>query len=122
MRQQQQHDLKHHYRGIEVGSTRQCGRSYVVNAAPGESFESQPPKNIWDSLKNSIDAFYRFSRPHTIIGTVKKKITLKKFRLLLCILPHRLKVTADKKVQTLVSDEKSEEVYRIKIVNLCFNT
>jgi len=84
----QQHDLKRHYRGIEVGSTRQCGRSYVVNAVPGESSESESPKNIWDSVKNSIDAFYRFSRPHTIIGTVKSDINLKKFRMLF-ILPHR---------------------------------
>lgn len=53
---------------------------------------------------------------------LSKKLPLKSSGCSLCILPHRLKVTADKKVQTLVSDEKSEEVYRIKIVNLCFNT
>ena len=44
----------------------------------GKSFESNPQahdsKSIWDSIKDGLDAFYRFSRPHTIIGTVKLKL------------------------------------------------
>ncbi|RDX60840.1 putative homogentisate phytyltransferase 1, chloroplastic, partial [Mucuna pruriens] len=75
----QQHNLKNHYRGIEVGST--CDRSYVVNAARGESSESKPQehystKSIWGSVKDSLDAFYRFSRPHTIIGTALSIISV----------------------------------------------
>ncbi|TKY72726.1 Naringenin 8-dimethylallyltransferase 2 [Spatholobus suberectus] len=79
----QQHNVKHHYRGIEVGSTCQkCARSYVVNAAPGESLKSEPqdpnpsPESIWGSVKDSLDAFYRFSRPHTIIGTALSIISV----------------------------------------------
>lgn len=53
----------------------ECNRKYVVKAAPGKSFESEPdaldPKDVLGSVKNSLDAFYRFSRPHTVIGTVK---------------------------------------------------
>lgn len=50
----------------------------LVNAASGHPLESKPepykPKSIWESLKNSLDVFYRFSRPHTVIGTVKLKV------------------------------------------------
>ncbi|XP_027360410.1 homogentisate phytyltransferase 1, chloroplastic-like isoform X3 [Abrus precatorius] len=65
---------QHNYRGIEFGSTcEEFARAYVVNAASGQSFESEPqahsPKTIWGSLKHTLNAFYRFSRPHTIIGT-----------------------------------------------------
>ena len=49
-----------------------------MNAASEQSLESDPgayrPKSIWDSPKNALDAFYRFSRPHTVIGTVKFKV------------------------------------------------
>ncbi|XP_054805995.1 homogentisate phytyltransferase 1, chloroplastic isoform X2 [Prosopis cineraria] len=48
-------------------------RKYIVNAASEQSFESEPgaydPKNIWHSVTRALDAFYRFSRPHTVIGT-----------------------------------------------------
>ncbi|CAN0911138.1 Homogentisate phytyltransferase 1, chloroplastic, partial [Linum grandiflorum] len=47
----------------------------VVNATSGQPLESEPggygSKSTLDSLKKSLDAFYRFSRPHTVIGTVK---------------------------------------------------
>uniref|UniRef100_A0A803LSD8 Uncharacterized protein n=1 Tax=Chenopodium quinoa TaxID=63459 RepID=A0A803LSD8_CHEQI len=50
-------------------------RKRLVVACRGQSLESEPnayePKNIWNSIINFLDAFYRFSRPHTIIGTVK---------------------------------------------------
>jgi len=53
----------------------ECNRKFAVKAAPEQSFESEhpafDPKNILDTVKNSLDAFYRFSRPHTVIGTVK---------------------------------------------------
>ncbi|CAN0911145.1 Homogentisate phytyltransferase 1, chloroplastic, partial [Linum grandiflorum] len=45
----------------------------VVNATSGQPLESEPggygSKSTLDSLKKSLDAFYRFSRPHTVIGT-----------------------------------------------------
>nr|QDF82054.1 prenyltransferase PT2 [Clematis terniflora] len=59
----------------------QCKRSSLhkrhdkkgpVNATSGHSYESEPdynPKNLWKSTQPAIDAFYRFSRPHTVIGT-----------------------------------------------------
>uniref|UniRef100_A0A803MPN6 Homogentisate phytyltransferase n=1 Tax=Chenopodium quinoa TaxID=63459 RepID=A0A803MPN6_CHEQI len=50
-------------------------RKRLVVACRGQSLESEPntyePKNIWNSVINFLDAFYRFSRPHTVIGTVK---------------------------------------------------
>lgn len=46
-----------------------------MNAASGQPLESGPGEfnsgRIGDSVKNAVDAFYRFSRPHTVIGTVK---------------------------------------------------
>ncbi|XP_062178728.1 probable homogentisate phytyltransferase 1, chloroplastic isoform X2 [Phragmites australis] len=43
-----------------------------VNAS-GQQLQSEPEAhdsaNIWRAISSSIDAFYRFSRPHTIIGT-----------------------------------------------------
>ncbi|XP_021723434.1 homogentisate phytyltransferase 1, chloroplastic-like [Chenopodium quinoa] len=48
-------------------------RKRLVVACHGQSLESEPnayePKNIWNSIINFLDAFYRFSRPHTVIGT-----------------------------------------------------
>ncbi|XP_021724962.1 homogentisate phytyltransferase 1, chloroplastic-like [Chenopodium quinoa] len=48
-------------------------RKRLVVACRGQSLESEPntyePKNIWNSVINFLDAFYRFSRPHTVIGT-----------------------------------------------------
>ncbi|XP_027360401.1 probable homogentisate phytyltransferase 1, chloroplastic isoform X2 [Abrus precatorius] len=72
---------QHNYRGIEFGSTcEEFARAYVVNAASGQSFESEPqahsPKTIWGSLKHTLNAFYRFSRPHTIIGTALSIISV----------------------------------------------
>ncbi|KAL2340281.1 hypothetical protein Fmac_008221 [Flemingia macrophylla] len=74
VRHQLQHKLKHHYRFLEAGFTRkEYANSHVVNVAPTESseFETQDssPKSTWGSIKDFLGAFYRFSRPHTIIGT-----------------------------------------------------
>lgn len=73
----QQHLLKHHVKGIGKRSTfyQWQDKTCLVNAATGHPFESDPgaynKKSIWYSVKNGLDAFYRFSRPHTVIGTVK---------------------------------------------------
>ncbi|RDX65836.1 Homogentisate phytyltransferase 1, chloroplastic, partial [Mucuna pruriens] len=73
--------LNHHYKGIEGGYTCQkCNIKFVVKATSEKSFESEPqafdPKSILDSGKNSLDAFYRFSRPHTVIGTALSIISV----------------------------------------------
>lgn len=44
---------------------------YVVNAASGHYLESEPSKSPWGPVQQAFDAFYRFSRPHTVIGTVR---------------------------------------------------
>ncbi|GMY35353.1 homogentisate phytyltransferase 1, chloroplastic isoform X1 [Fagus crenata] len=67
---------QHRIRGFEERTTfyKRYNRKFLVNAASEQSLESDPgayrPKSIWDSPKNALDAFYRFSRPHTVIGTV----------------------------------------------------
>jgi hypothetical protein len=71
-----QPSLNHHCEGVEGQSKYQeCNREFSVKAAPEQSFESEhpafDPKNILDVVKNILDAFYRFSRPHTVIGTVE---------------------------------------------------
>ena len=70
--------LKHLTKGTEEVSLF-CQRAYKrvsVNAAgaAGHPLESEPEpydsKSNWNSPKDALDAFYRFSRPHTVIGTV----------------------------------------------------
>ncbi|KAL0339943.1 UNVERIFIED_CONTAM: hypothetical protein Sradi_4511100 [Sesamum radiatum] len=46
------------------------GSRHIVNSASGHSLESEPAKSPWRSVQHAFDAFYRFSRPHTVIGTV----------------------------------------------------
>lgn len=48
-------------------------RKFLVNATSGHPLDSEPEaygsKSAWNSVQNALDAFYRFSRPHTVIGT-----------------------------------------------------
>jgi homogentisate phytyltransferase / homogentisate geranylgeranyltransferase len=41
----------------------------------GQQLQPEPEEHdsasIWRTISSSLDAFYRFSRPHTVIGTVK---------------------------------------------------
>ncbi|XP_062095069.1 homogentisate phytyltransferase 1, chloroplastic [Humulus lupulus] len=61
--------LKHCTKGIETSiSYQRPNKRFLVNAADGRPLESEP-KNVLNSVKDSLDAFYRFSRPHTVIGT-----------------------------------------------------
>ena len=70
---------KHCYAGLQPSSLKHCietsisyqrpNKRFLVNAADGQPLESEP-KNVLNSVKDSLDAFYRFSRPHTVIGTV----------------------------------------------------
>ncbi|KAF6142324.1 hypothetical protein GIB67_023349 [Kingdonia uniflora] len=50
----------------------------LVNATSEHSFESEPEssKSIWKSISTAIDVFYRFSRPHTVIGTALSIISV----------------------------------------------
>ncbi|XP_073305044.1 homogentisate phytyltransferase 1, chloroplastic isoform X1 [Primulina huaijiensis] len=47
-----------------------------VKSASEQSFESEPSKNPWNSPQHALDAFYRFSRPHTVIGTALSIISV----------------------------------------------
>ncbi|KAI3472430.1 hypothetical protein Pfo_029551 [Paulownia fortunei] len=49
---------------------------YIVNSASGHSLESEPSKSPWSSVQHALDAFYRFSRPHTVIGTALSIISV----------------------------------------------
>ncbi|KAL5140403.1 Glycinol 4-dimethylallyltransferase [Glycine soja] len=69
----QQPSLDHHYKCIGGGSTYQeCNRKFVVKAISKQplGFEAHAsnPKNILDSVKNVLSAFYWFSYPYTMIG------------------------------------------------------
>ncbi|CAL9073852.1 probable homogentisate phytyltransferase 1, chloroplastic [Musa acuminata AAA Group] len=75
------HHLRHSDRKFVPGTSYPCH----VNATSGHPFGSQPeaynPTNSWKSALASVDAFYRFSRPHTVIGTIMSIISVS----LLCV-------------------------------------
>lgn len=68
--------LKHCTKATEGTSKFYQGQNkrFLVNAAAGQPLDSEPgaytEKSVWNSAKDALDAFYRFSRPHTVIGTV----------------------------------------------------
>lgn len=69
---------QHVARGNEISSSYQSRNGkYIANAASSQPLESDPgayhPRNPWDSMQDALNAFYRFSRPHTVIGTVRFK-------------------------------------------------
>ncbi|XP_057980356.1 homogentisate phytyltransferase 1, chloroplastic isoform X2 [Malania oleifera] len=78
----QQHLIKHHTGSIRKQSAiyKRQYRKYLVNAASGHPVESDPEafnqNKTWVSVKNALDAFYRFSRPHTVIGTALSVISV----------------------------------------------
>ncbi|RXH71562.1 hypothetical protein DVH24_018917 [Malus domestica] len=78
----QQHLFQRNTGGTKEKSTFYRGhdKKFLVNATAGNPLESEPeaynPKSIWNSIKNAIDAFYRFSRPHTVIGTALSIISV----------------------------------------------
>lgn len=78
----QQNFKKQHDRGFEERSTL-CLKNktkFAVNATSSHSLESEPEshssKSTWRSISNILDAFYRFSRPHTVIGTALSIISV----------------------------------------------
>ncbi|KAG4959647.1 hypothetical protein JHK87_036280 [Glycine soja] len=65
--------LNHHYKCIEGGSAYQeWNKKYVVKATSKPSFDSGLPtsnsKNMLDSVKNFLAAFYLFCYPYIMIG------------------------------------------------------
>uniref|UniRef100_A0A7N0TCI3 Uncharacterized protein n=1 Tax=Kalanchoe fedtschenkoi TaxID=63787 RepID=A0A7N0TCI3_KALFE len=50
----------------DIRHTHKC----LVKATSGQPLESSISEGIWDSAKSRVDAFYRFSRPHTVKGTI----------------------------------------------------
>lgn len=54
-----------------------------INAS-GQQLQSEPEAHdsasIWRAISASLDAFYRFSRPHTVIGTVNSSCCVVSFR------------------------------------------
>ncbi|XP_052880100.1 homogentisate phytyltransferase 1, chloroplastic isoform X4 [Gossypium arboreum] len=73
--------IQHCARGILETSTvfQKSNTKFLVNATSGHPLESEPkayPNTPWNSAKNALDAFYRFSRPHTVIGTALSIISV----------------------------------------------
>nr|BBD96135.1 homogentisate phytyltransferase 1, chloroplastic-like [Rhododendron dauricum] len=65
---------QHVARNNEISSAYQSrSAKHIANAASSQPLESEPgayhPKNPQESMKDALNAFYRFSRPHTVIGT-----------------------------------------------------
>ncbi|KAL2465780.1 Homogentisate phytyltransferase 1 [Abeliophyllum distichum] len=59
-----------------VASSPRCGSKHLVNANSEHSLESEPSKSHLRSIQHALDAFYRFSRPHTVIGTALSIISV----------------------------------------------
>ncbi|XP_058207797.1 homogentisate phytyltransferase 1, chloroplastic-like [Rhododendron vialii] len=72
---------QHVARNNEISSAYQSrSAKHIANAASSQPLESEPgalesepgayhPKNPRESMQDALNAFYRFSRPHTVIGT-----------------------------------------------------
>ncbi|KAG4977075.1 hypothetical protein JHK82_036364 [Glycine max] len=72
--------LNHHYKCIEGGSAYQeWNKKYVVKATSKPSFDSGLPtsnsKNMLDSVKNFLAAFYLFCYPYIMIGRTLSTIS-----------------------------------------------
>lgn len=57
--------------GSIIPTDRKLKERFLVHASSEHPLESQPSKSPWNSVHDAVDAFYRFSRPHTVIGTVR---------------------------------------------------
>ncbi|KAA8522747.1 hypothetical protein F0562_009091 [Nyssa sinensis] len=74
--------IVHHGGSIDERSAfyHRLNKKFMVNAASGHPLESEPgaynPKSPWKSLQDALNAFYRFSRPHTVIGTALSIISV----------------------------------------------
>ncbi|KAL8460175.1 hypothetical protein ACS0TY_031906 [Phlomoides rotata] len=50
--------------------------NFLPNSVSEHILESEPSKSPWSSVQQALDVFYRFSRPHTVIGTVLSIISV----------------------------------------------
>lgn len=74
MKLQRQYITQEHVGGSDlstIAADKKLKERFLVHASSEHPLESQPSKSPWDSVHDAVDAFYRFSRPHTIIGTVR---------------------------------------------------
>ncbi|XP_051138834.1 homogentisate phytyltransferase 1, chloroplastic-like isoform X2 [Andrographis paniculata] len=62
--------------GRTIVSNSKRGSRHISNSTSGHSLESGPSNSPWRSVHHAWDAFYRFSRPHTVIGTALSIISI----------------------------------------------
>ncbi|KAL7093122.1 hypothetical protein ACP275_11G023500 [Erythranthe tilingii] len=75
LRVQRSNSIHQHCKSIGQRSIKLNQRKnlkFIVNSASEHSIESEPSR----SPSNALDAFYRFSRPHTVIGTALSIISV----------------------------------------------
>ncbi|KAI3956418.1 hypothetical protein MKX01_016831 [Papaver californicum] len=76
----QRYPISHFVKSNYEDNGRSC-KNDPVNAASGQSLESEPEesgnsKSTQKPLQTAFDIFYRFSRPHTVIGTTLSIISV----------------------------------------------
>lgn len=77
-----QHLVMQHAGGFNnnLSLYRRGNTKHLVNAASKQPLESEPvayqPKGLQESLQDASNAFYKFSRPHTVIGTALSIISV----------------------------------------------
>nr|XP_025887691.1 homogentisate phytyltransferase 1, chloroplastic isoform X5 [Solanum lycopersicum] len=79
MKLQRQYITQEHVGGSDlstIAADKKLKGRFLVHASSEHPLESQPSKSPWDSVNDAVDAFYRFSRPHTIIGTALSIISV----------------------------------------------
>ncbi|XP_059286050.1 homogentisate phytyltransferase 1, chloroplastic isoform X2 [Lycium ferocissimum] len=79
MKLQRQYMTQDHVRGSDgsiIAAHEKLKERFLVHASSEHPLESQPSKSPWNSVHDAVDAFYRFSRPHTIIGTALSIISV----------------------------------------------
>ncbi|KAL3332133.1 hypothetical protein AABB24_032638 [Solanum stoloniferum] len=79
MKLQRQYITQEHVGGSDqrtIAADKKLKGRFLVHASSEHPLESQPSKSPWDSVHDAVDAFYRFSRPHTIIGTALSIISV----------------------------------------------
>ncbi|KAK9097857.1 hypothetical protein Syun_024902 [Stephania yunnanensis] len=75
------HFIRNHVKFLRGASAIYQGpdKKGLAKATSGHPFESEPessPSSSWKSIRVAIDVFYRFSRPHTVIGTAMSIISV----------------------------------------------
>ncbi|KAJ8543052.1 hypothetical protein K7X08_005575 [Anisodus acutangulus] len=79
MKLQRQYMTQEHVGGRDrsiIAADNKLKENFLVHASSEHPLESQPSKSPWNSVHDAVDAFYRFSRPHTVIGTALSIISV----------------------------------------------